>query len=175
MSQTVDEIPLLGDGDSPTTQFRLVVHGPEGRREELFTSYTEADAGSLLAMQRARTTQEQVIAAAGLISAALVDFDGLSAYYEPPEDEDADEDLDPFEDAPLDDETEHEPAVDPRLDDPEQWSSKRRFEHIINDPSQRVRPDALEHIVKILVGADAGRPTKKSASSSRGRRTTRRG
>lgn len=170
------DVPVFGTGAIPTQKFGLVVHGPDGETTEYFLAYREADAGAVFAMQRARTDVDRANAAAQLLMSACVDNDGLPLAYELPSKDDDEDDVEPEDGSEAEDPESSggpeldEDGVDVRYHDPSQWSSRRRFADLLDDPNRRVKLAALSEIAQWLTERATGRPTGKSKRSSRGRR-----
>lgn len=166
-----DGLPTFGDGEFRQHQFRLVMLHRGEKLKEVFTAHKEVDAGLVLRQVRAKTRAEQTSAAMDILLECAIDDDGLGARYQPPSDEDIEEqrgDDETFDEARI-------RLVDDRLEDMGQWSSRRRLWHFLDSPDYLVRSEAILELSRWLIGESAGRPTNRSASSRRGPGSTGRG
>lgn len=173
-------------------------HGRIVREDVLLTAYLNLDAGGVLRLVQARDETEQARATAFLLSTCLLDDDGVPSEWQLPDAEedwlraDGDEaDPDDAEELPLRGEpTEEEPdgaLLYERWDgEPVPWddlafdeltdgSSRRRFGLVMASTRYRVELAALNATSKWLIEQAANRPTKRSAPSGRGPRSTGRG
>jgi hypothetical protein len=162
---TEDGVPVFG-ADAPledTVEFAVeAMHVPTGERiRHHFTAWRDPGAGPVLSFIRA-AGDAQMNAAARLIWHALVDDDGLPESYRPMPGEDR----------------------DARLDDVEQWSSRRRFTRLVESPDDRIAGAVLEQLADWIAraaltrgGTPAGDavPTAAPSPSRAGRTTKRRG
>jgi hypothetical protein len=164
----------------------------------MLTAYLTADAGGILRIMQARSDEERAQATAFLLSTCLLDDDGVPSDWRLP---DADEDWlradgdeadpDDPDEVPLRGEpTEEEPEgalLYERWDgEPVPWdalafdeftegSSRRRFALVMASTRYRVELDALTGISRWLIEQSTNRPTRRSAPSGRGPRSTGRG
>jgi hypothetical protein len=180
-----------------TDRFGLEVEyrkgGKKVREAVYFTCYLSLDAGAVLRMMQAGDNEQAVAqAVAFVLATALVDDDGVPVEWRTPDEDDY---------IVEDPEEEGSPAVrgEPTEDEPdgallyERWdgqqvpwddlafdeltdgSSRRRFAVIMASARHRVDLDALVGVQKWLVERSTNRPTRRSAPSGRGPRSTTRG
>lgn len=167
----VDDVPVFGHVDSWGGTYPLDLEMFDDRVGEIvvdrLTAFEQPGSGAVLAFMRANMARREdpgaaSSAAAALIYRALVDSDGLSAAYEPPRDAGG---------RLL---TDHE-DYDSRVEDEDEWSSRRRFSSYVESESIRLAPDLLEELGKYISERGAGRPTGSPSRSPRGRSKTRTG
>jgi hypothetical protein len=172
------------------------------REPVYFTCYLALDAGAVLRMMQAGENEQAVAqAVAFVLATSLVDDDGVPVEWRTPdeddyaretrerEDDEEDtewEDLPPLRGEPTEDEPdgallyerwdgELVPWDDLAFDELADGSSRRRFAYIMASSRHRVDLDALTGVQKWLVARSTNRPTRRSAPSGRGPRSTTRG
>jgi hypothetical protein len=165
-------LPVYGDEELKLHRFAFAVLGQDGKklRVEEFAAW-QLDASGLVTITRAPADQVGS-AVLDVLATSLLDDDGLSDEYAPPDDEEIDKERQRGE--TLDQARER--LTDPRLADREQWSSRRRFYAILESRGkERLHPQALNDLGEDLLKDDTGFPTGNSSPSSNGRRRSGRG
>ncbi len=174
-------MPLFGDTEPPKChEFQVVVWGtptpgnPNGRAVETYRAW-DVDAAGLLMFYRAKGNSQMLEAGVFLLEKALRNDDGLSATYEDDRatrirkaaealavaegGTDARPSSKHWREA-----EEQDGPVDPRADNPEEWSSRRRFAAMLDDPNRRIQLDALTKACRWLIEESAARPTSRPES-----------
>jgi hypothetical protein len=152
-----DGIPIFGAGGdhTGTVPFNIEIHDrvKNSTWAERFEAHADLGAASFLAFTRAAGQGEQgmIVGALQLLNSITTDGDGLPSTYEDDWKRDRDRALGEHLDDGGRESDFAEPVHDPRLDDVDSWSSRRRFMHYVSSTGYHVAFSAIVELAQWLV------------------------